>query len=571
MSASVGRLYFLVSATILSLFSATYYIVSIKHDLFPYTSALTLLISTVLLSLIFLDLGPEKPRSVYIWAASVCLGFFNILVTYDHTGSIIGIDPDVYALWAYQTSITTDPSISGSSFYSDAPLFHTFISLIQMILGTSMTTTMMVLSLCLLAFYVTFTHRFTLQYTNSYDSAAVGAVLAATLAILVKRSFWPIAQSFGIIFFLLFAYIAFFGLSKPKYEFPISIGLLAGMAFAHKLLPVATLLILGPIFISDKLTSYNDYRESGERALVVVYSIFVLLFTLIQWTYITTLVETVVRDLTFIFTLGKGGEMVMIPTSVIVPDAGALEVFGHQTNMLVMLLISGLAWVWLAYYRRNRSITLLIVTVLFASLTGMFGMLTISTSLINYPLRVYFLSAIFLISIVSYAAVTAIRLNSIPIKTVACSLLLVLLVFQVFSAAAIADFPGQFDPYLSDSEAEGKFFVETHFDGDVHTDTLYAHKIVDFERYTGGLQASNSEVIYGGSGPNYVIYDECLFNQTSCDVDDGLIMYRSGNDIYRTWGTWKGSEYRLQWDPSGKFAAGENVVYDSENVEIYGE
>jgi hypothetical protein len=570
MAGREARVFALLGVFVYLLCVAGYLLFTATGTTFPWIPAVSLGVGLVLFWTVVRGVGTPRWRTRFVVSGSVGLVLYRTWISYRRAGSLIGVDTDGFAVWGRRAIETGDVSAAASPFYSNAPVFHTAIGATSAVTGLGVEESVQLLSYVLAAMMVALAYLLAARTADSLDAGALAAVFAALLAVQVERAIWPVAQSFGMVLFLV---VLFFVLTRTTHDTPtrgLYLLVVVVMSLTHKLLVFATLLSVVGVFLVGFLRTHCEWlRSTATRAGPVSHrqaGHYVLLTAVVllgQWFYLTEWGQIALRDLLALTRVGLdlGESTASGATTEVVaasrPDTGLLSVFAHRSHALVALAVGGVAWLYLLLRDRD-ALPLLAVTAFFVALLGMLGLPILLGASVQNPVRVYYLVSIPLVVVAARALAQTLPWKR-PTRAVALAVLVAgLLAFQAFSAAAVVDLPGQDRVFLEESEVHAKEFTNQYGESTVHTDGYYASETVEF----APEQRATT--------PEYLVYDECLFNRTNCAVDRGLVSVRAGVEVYRAWGDrWAGDTYALDWDPATELGTDHHQIYSTGTVRVF--
>jgi hypothetical protein len=207
--------------------------------------------------------SPSRPAAYLAIGATVLMGVLISQFLFWFPSSFIGIDPDIYARYAEGVLQTGSIDAIQSNFYRNAPL-ALLLAVVSTLITDLPRSGLWVFGIAL---QVTFPllaallAREMLRYDGERRRQA-GMVLATLLVALtkeiVKRGYWPIAQSLGMIFFMFGIFTLVYVARRPserKKAFAVFLVFGVAMVFTHKLPPflfvLSTVFILGVLLLSD--------------------------------------------------------------------------------------------------------------------------------------------------------------------------------------------------------------------------------------------------------------------------------------------------------------------------------
>jgi len=517
----------------------------------------------------------------YYWSLTVlCLiGIFFRVPMVLLPGTLSANDPEKYALFARLTLVTNSYVLPDLDFYGIAGAFHTYIAQTSAIAGIVPEDAMVVIALLFGLWTPLITASFCLSVLgrseSGYQAAIIAATVATVAAISVSRSYAPIAQSLGMILLvtLLFVIIKQVDVNRPAIGFVILI-LTAAVAVSHKLPLVVATPIAGVIWLTTRISA-TDYVSWIPDSRHLSFWIVVVLAaaTVIQQYVITSfLADAILLTQNTASAVSVPQRAGVHPNAASVPNLGILGVLTGHSHAPVTLLHAGLSWLLVAWVlirgvRPSRS-TVVAFLVTVASLVAAFiislGAVVVPEA-IN-PFRIYILAELLLAGLIGVGMIVAQRGNSF-VRVPIMILLVLVLIFNGFSAAAAPDFPSEERSYLTSQEMTAKRFAVDHVPGQIYTDSRFARQTPYPERVN---EKTNPWTRLGGPplGTGFNSINSELANGTAVSAGYPTLMYRRGESIYQVSG-FKNYRYRLEWEVEDTADSQYHRVYDNEAVIIY--
>ena len=531
---------------------------------------------------------------------------------YAFPASYIGFDPDRYADWAEIIIQTGAISELPRSFYREAPAGLLLPAMTSIVTGIHIKSGFGIYSILLAILIPLLAVAFGSRIYQPSPSFILGTfTLGCLLATSIKRGYWPLPQDLAIlllqVFLLLFIVYMY---SDTMNIIPIVICLIT-LSYAHKIpLFLASGIVITAIFLkypqnkiqlfylSINSLKYNNksvlafastfvvlvwsgissyftpitvtiaglligfgtlyilYSEVGEfsnakkqmnRGLLLP-TILILVIFLINWTYQTDWFRSLVLNY-YLQDFG-GPSTIQGFTSAHRAHHGLLNMFFHQSPILLILLGAAIPILWVAIIRRNHLVSLSAMGLLY--LLSPFSIAVKSSVGIGATRLIPNLSAL----LVSFIGIGLFSIPKRPqAKRIAIVVLVILLVFQSFSAAIIPDYPGTYRAYLHESEVEGKSFTNKYTKGTITTDYWYAEESVDPLPNT----YADVDTEYHGETKGYVM-------GTLITRNHPYILQRTEVTLYRfaAPGSWQ-----LSWDPKVRLDKSYNKVYSNNGVSLY--
>lgn len=283
-------------------------------------------------------------------------------------------------------------------------------------------------------------------------------------------------------------------------------------------------------------------------------TIFTGALLVVQMVFLTDLAERLIaRVLTFL----DGGLGVPSSTNKAVEAAASPEfplfgMFFHYSNALILLLLGGIAWLYLASSRkRNAAVQILLAIV---AVTVFFSGTTVINPSAASPFRFLLIAEPWI------AAVLAVTFGSFFMKkhlrSVSLSVvfvLIIILAFQTLAFAAVPDYTASPRYYLTEGETEAKSFGFQSIPDDISTDPYLITAASPLEMRPPADQDAEQ----------YESAEEGLLLGNISDRDSDYFAYRHVQ-VYRMSGWWQ-----LTWNPQSDLERTEHRIYDNEDVQFY--
>ncbi|MDL0118518.1 hypothetical protein PNQ29_03235 [Halobacterium salinarum] len=514
---------------------------------------------------------------------AIAIGTGLRLIIFHTPAGLVGNDPDKFALLAHLTLLTGDSTFESISFYGVFGGFHTLIAETAAVTGMNTTTAMQIFPILFGITVPLLAASFTLHFLKSGPTARLGGGLAALLGAVstmgVSISYWAVAQTMGVFLFFVLVLVIINWDSKHHDQFIIVSFILAlGLLISHKLTLAVSLIIITAVWAMDSIALREPGRfrwgvQSSQlpAGIVVVFAILTGIQMAIMTNYLS---RAVVLTQSVLFRAGsiptRRGEH---PAAAVVPDPGYMSIFFHKSHAIILLLVSGIVWViasiWTLKKRsvlHSRMSFLLVISVI----VGFIG-LSLGGALSRagiQPMRFFALVEVLLVSLISIGAMLVYKRQGIrrdAVRSLAVTILIVLLLSQTFSASALPDYPGQSREYLTEDEVSAKMFASNYFNS-VATDVSLRREVVDQDRVTS---KDADEVVLGRRprGDQFSGWNYALLNGNPESVDRA-ILYRDVQ-IYGSVSSFANYRYKLQWDPNTELGKQRGQVYSNGGASIY--
>ncbi|MDL0131630.1 hypothetical protein PNP59_11930 [Halobacterium salinarum] len=525
--------------------------------LYPFVNIVFTLGILLTINLAWRDRSLHQTVPFYISIITVLAILYRLRI-FLYPESLLGIDPDGYAIRMTQVIDTGNISSIEYGFYTQAP-FHFLEGIIaSLITGLSTPTANLVFpilggaTLPLLA--ASFAHRLR---PNSPKTTVLAAGGASILAYSVRYSYLPIAQTSGTLFavFTIFSILVYSSGGDRRW---LAIALLAivGAIYTHKLSAiVATLSVTGALFVG--LLHPKTRRSSAvQRLMGGVVGLFGVL-TVVQLLYVTGLASVI------IFRLAVPDSATVAaptPTSAFDPYSLGDRLF-KLSYVLLLAVLAGLAWVaslWRTLRTdRNRQVVLFLGFV--APLAGLVVLLyPVGVN----PIRTIFYSEILLFVLIAvglyWPIVETTNFSQKITRLGTIGVVLLLVTTAGVSPIAGPDWGSEYRGYLNEEEVGAKEWGYEYVPGSITTDQYYA------------IETPPSRIAMVESRNNidlnkFVNGGEIYLNNTFRQDRPPVVAHRYCIDTFRSsHGVW-----RLTYDAGSVLSTNYNQVYNSGCVSVF--
>jgi len=567
-----------ISFTILSI-SILY--THVTASLFPGITVGVFLSTGVLIGTALL--GSKSHRFSLVWylLPLVAVAVVYRLYVFIFPPSLVGIDPNGYALEISRVIRTGTIDAISYNFYSKAPLSISYPAMLGIGTGTSTPNTMMLYPLIhgvlLPLVAASLVSRVASRHTAS--TAVVACGLGALTTMSVHFGYVPIAQSLGVAYWTVFLlFMTKFQEFKSKRTMFLAVVVLAGLVFTHKLpliVVFGAFLAFTLLTLLHSLVTYGSNNRSLRRYYGLQLGMLVGLLTLVQWFYITDFGKSVfLQSLDVLLTESVEISPPLVsraPSHAVELDSSLMGILERRGHGFALLLVGGVTWLYQAYAGANRpevrfllAAALPPVIILLIAVVGNppSGTTPPGPRLIGFlePVIVPLFSITIGSALVERSTgspdfsdkVSKPSLSFLK-SALAATLILLLLFSQVASALAVPDYPDHPRDYLSSQEVQAKGFGNEHVGGPIHTDW--------FLMVSGGRNPGNGT----GTATRYVAIGDPLLNATVTTQGYGHVMFRTDVEYYLTQiGPWK-----LLWEPSQNLDGEYNRIYANGGALLY--
>ena len=513
-----------------------------------------------ILSLISLALNDTKLGQT-VWLYLGCI--ITLAVAYRlriflFPASMIGIDPDTYAIQIARVMEAGETSAITFGFYRQAPLHileGTIMGLITALPAPAASVVYPVaggIAIPLIA--ASLAHRLR---PDVPEATVLATGVVSVLGYSVRFSYWPVAQSTGVLF-LLFAVASIFAYASVGDKRWLVLGILTmlGAVYTHKLSAVATTLsVTGAVFLG---IVHPATRRSEEVKRLATGAFWIIaLLTAVQLLFVTGFIRAIVFQL---FGPSIPGSPPSNPGQAIDPYTFTDQMFA-LSYVILMGLISGLVWLGLCWRTvKNQGPPR---DILFLGFVSPLAALVIALypAGVN-PVRTIFYVEVLLAVLIAvggcWVAVESANSSRPFARYAAITGILLLLASAGMSPIAGPDWETLSRDYLTDEEVETKEWGYQRVPGTIAADQYYAS-----ESPPARIQRreSSSDVGFSKFEGRTSMYLYNSFRENRPPV----VVYRDCIEIYRSgFGVWK-----LTYDPEPVLDDTYNRVYTSGCVSYF--
>lgn len=541
--------------TVVVLFSISTFLLIVTKSLWPImpiTYGLSILI------VVFLDyrFGEFDIWSVVLFTLlSICFRLF----TFDFPASLIGRDPDRYAMNIHLlTSSATLDSLS-IYVYQNIPGFLLMGSIYQQMSGLDATSAMVVfpfiIGLSTPILVLALTRSIFSEPKIQLFSIFIGSISSISLWL----SFWPIPQSLATIHWIAALLALFMILNRYSARKFVVFALVSLAAVYTHMLPTLFLVLIITLYLGiSKIHTFgtiSNHLMSNTSVLWII-SLLLGVIIFIQWSVITNYIIPVVGKLS----IALGTDQILIqpdrptPSNAVQPYRGWAGILIRRGHAFVLLGLSGLGWLVTAKRRPKTSTQLFLL-----SATSLI-VIIVATAVINpfviSPLRGLLLGeSLFSILIaVLLFSVTQEQMSHDKIRKATVSLLIILLIgSQLVAPIVNPDHPASSRKYLDKEEVAGKEFGNVYATSPIITDGYLDSERISFE-INSGYRAT----------PAYRSDDEKFLNGVLFYGDHQYFLLRSQVKIYDL----EGGIWSLTYSPRAELQMN-NKIYSNDGTILY--
>lgn len=487
----------------------------------------------------------SRRTGVSLLAVTVFVAVLYRLLMFGHPPAYVSTDVEWFLARAHEVSMTGSTDSISAQFYRVASLYIVFLSILDQILATNLFIVQASVPLLLGSFTPMIAWTLTGRVRSSdIITKLVASIIAAGATFGVFHSWFPIAQSITVPFFLLGIWALIY-IGENDKRFPILIILVilgTGLMISHKI----PLLLFVVVFLSIATISRWVHSSLGPhyRTLPILFGILLAVQMVIMTEYLTSVIEHA------ILSTGIENMEEFTANAAVVVSQGLVWTVARGANLFGILSIGGIAWLFGVYrWYRTRSSAWMVVLIS----TAISVAFTIALIPSGKPTRGLMMIEPVLAVIISFALLSIYRSanSQWDFKRVAAGIAIIgLLATQSFAVIGMPDGPGQPTRYPYATELAGKDHALEYGVEEPHMDRRYAEIMVDPRQPNTKLW------------DNW--YDNALLNASVNPEDHPTVLYRE-REIYRTTHGW----YRLTWDPESSYNVAYNRVYDNSGSTYY--
>lgn len=470
---------------------------------------------------------------------------------FEYPASLIGTDPDQYALNIHYLMQSGNTEAINFNFYSKISAFLILGAQISFITGLKSAESLVTYPLIIGIIYPLVTAAISYRLTGNYQMSVFASIICSASTTSIWLSYAPIAQSmaaatWAVFFLLLIIY-------QVAYEKGIVIGLvliLLSSTYTHKL-PIflifvtIILCVLISITLNERSRSLHLYLGSGLIGILSAFALF------LQWTVITDFLIVANNKAFRLFTT----ESVRLQSSYQPTDIRAKKVhpgtFGmliRKAHGLLLLPVSGVGWVYVLIKQAYDSNAQVVLSA--SCTTVLFIFIGVINNSAGAPLRGLIQAEPFLSILTAVIIVSAWNSSDKKWKYIAKILVITILVSQTGVTHIAPDHPSHARLYLASDEVEAKQFGHSFTQSNIHTDRFLA------------IEETPHEIARGIENRKYQSLGLLRGNVTQQGYE--YILYRANVDIYALGGVWK-----LRYDVETNLNSEYNRIYSNGGASIH--
>jgi len=486
--------------------------------------------------------------------------------------TVIGADTPGNTRWMQGIIDTGSVSAIGSSFYTDAPIHYLFGSSSSLILGvdpaSGIISYAVLISIIVPLITIAMARRIGI---NSRRLLKLTVILALATTEVVRRTYWPIAQTHATVHWWLFLLVLIFHITEPTKRFYSLLLILTGtMALTHKL-PLALLLVILIVLLlfdrCEKL-SWNSVGKinSSQQVYGIILSVLVIMLT--QWIYASSLLNQIISRISgFFINLMYGSTSVggssFQPHAAVEARVGILAdiyaypirytLFWERAHAIWLLLFGGIGWVILFLYKRRypeqeATYVLLTSSAVCVSLLSV-GFISVDAMNPTRPLLLIEPVLIVLIIGILHTVKNQTTLDKNKLFSTLLSIFVILILLsQIFAASAAADYNNTPRYYLDEPEVQAMSTLTQHTEQDINVDQIYAQ------------MSSTDQTNRISRYPT-----DPMFNANISVDEHEIVAFRDSVEVYLG----VHNRWTLTWEPSQELEKEYHTIYNNGEVVGY--
>ena len=492
----------------------------------------------------------------------ICLAVVSRLFAYSFPASMMRFDPDSHAV---RSQVIIDSGGLGRivpGFYQTAAMFNVFGGEVALITNTPIDTAFAIFPIAVGLLLPLFAAIITRRVTTDTRAQTVAAAIVAVGGPSTMFGIAPIPITLAAIYLAGFIVMMLISDRQVGVASFVVFGLFTlAAALTHK---VSILLLVGSTVIFTVYTGFVRYIDNRvPHSATTMITLFGILMLALQWLYLTEFFDRALVQIFKVIRLTNTSTALEAndPTMANVISRPLPIKLRNLSYFFITVGTGGLAAIEL--FRRYRDYEVRLLQAAAASTVG----IALPSLIGPGPgfQRVYIFATVFVAALIG-VGITRFACSGRPAaRTIAASVILLIIVTNPLGITAMPDFPGEPREYLSDEEVEAKHFANNNIDQVVYMDMYYGDEVVNFERAARGDERHQQTVPQPRWEPGLLSSE--LTQGTLLEHNYEYIAYRTDVENWRL----EGGRYRLTWKPERKLAADPSyhVVYSNDGVTIH--
>ncbi|WP_157078484.1 hypothetical protein [Halalkalicoccus paucihalophilus] len=465
------------------------------------------------------------------------------------TPSMVGMDPDKYAVAISVISDEGIVAISDLGFYGSTQIYHIFNLIMMIVLGSKPEVALQMSTTVFFSVIPVATVGYLAKMLSGDQAAKLGCVLASAGAASITYATLTIPQGTMVILWYLISIILINDKNDSRYTILLVI-FITIMSGLHKL---GALLALGAISSIAVLKIINTARNGQVQlpAQFGRYAVIAGLIFSIQMVWVTAWIKGVIVKILYI--VGRGPPEITTETPAAAKIGGLNVIFEHG-SWIVLVLLAGITGLWLISKRTDYQTTGIL------GISGLSVLLIIGAATTPFSLSIQRAIGIAEPFVIVLAVVGIVALSKRTNRSIAPIFVGLLLITQLGSAGAVPDHPTEIREYLTNSEIDAKEWANTHIDQEIYAHYFVAQEIIDYDNERATYKTGEG----GGFSKGWSPVSEYLVTG-SLENADGCVLLRKDQSFIRY-----DSLYELSYDPFVQLnRSNRTKVFENSNTSIY--
>jgi hypothetical protein len=466
-------------------------------------------------------------------------------------GSMLGDDPDIYAVQVSRLMARGDVAAITIGFYNRAPVHILEASIVGLVTAVPADLASLVFPAMVGIVWPLVAAAVIGRLRPGVPRLAIlGAGGVSLMTYSVRYAWIPIAQTSGFVFVALslFAFLVYVTTRRWPW-IGLSVLGMAAAVYTHKLAPLAIMLAVATAIIVHVLRVEGD-REFTPRMILGLIGVYGILTT-VQLVFITTQLRAVL--------LPTIPQQAGVSSELAASGRRPIFVLSQQLYVYTLGTVSGLVWLeWWRQSAKSNNVSHVVFLSIVGALAGLSVLLFVTP--FNVARAIYY-SEFFLVVLIIVGTYELSKTYPIP-RGVVLGLVVFLALTSGLSPTTSPD-QGVERQYLSDQEVEAKDWGIRYVAGDVQTDLYYANEATPHQIRTSGRGPAGAPSVY--SDRAFVVGSEHYLNRSLQSDAATPFAHRSCTGVVVT----DRGRVRLPYDAGRALDTAHARFYDSSCVKFY--
>ena len=494
----------------------------------------------------------------YYFSLSVVIGLsvlYRVFIVV-YPASLIGLDPDRYAMSIHSIAQTGTTDALTIYFYSNASAFPVLGAMFDVISGVNSAKAMVIFPVAIGIVFPSSVAAIAQRLAKNKQASLYAAIIAAFGSISIWLSYWPIPQTIGaVLWVILFVSLLLYEKTRRKELFIVAEVILIAQLYTHKM----PLVIITISFFAYSLIHLIDSVVIRETNILnqrwIILGALSVAVIILQWSFLTNYIIPVSYKFAELFStksLTLQSPIAHSPSHAISAYNGLSGIIVRRLHAFVLIPLAGIGWLYLLTKNtRNRAAWIVLAA---SSAAVFFVALGVINPLATSPVRALLMAEPFLAILVSILATRAYNTSRHRWLYIGKVVFVVILVSQLSVVYAAPDHPINARMYLSSEEVEAKQFGHERINSEIYADSYLADERTPYEIQRGIQRNHTYRPVVGE-----------LLNKNVASMDYKYMAYRTNVDIYRL----PGGIWRLTWDPEKYLNDASSQIYSNGDVDMY--